>query len=208
MALWALAGVLRLLYDFNHMLPEPYNRLPKSAQHRLTATPRQTLFRQGSETTGLYIVLGGRVHLERVGPNGERFVIHRASAGESFAEASVFSESYHCDAVVIEAGAFVRIDKAAVLAAFANADFARAFARAAARQIQAQRQILEIVGIRSAEERVLAGLVAGLLDGTVVEFAALLHLSHEATYRALRALVEAGRVVNPSRGEYRLLAAF
>jgi predicted transcriptional regulator len=51
----------------------------------------------------------------------------------------------------------------------------------------------------------LAGLVAGLLDSTVLEFAALLHLSHEAAYRALRALVDAGHVINPSRGKYRLL---
>ncbi|MCD2366752.1 Crp/Fnr family transcriptional regulator [Sulfitobacter mediterraneus] len=191
-------------YDFNHMLPEPYDRLPQSAKHRLVADVRETLFRQGTETTGLYIVLNGCVHLERVGPNGERFVIHRAMAGTSFAEASIFSEHYHCDALVIEAGKFVRIDKAAVLTAFADVDFARAYGRQAARQIQAHRQLLEIVGIRSAEERVMAGLVAGLLDGQVVDFAALLNLSHEATYRALRSLVRAGKVVNPSRGVYHL----
>lgn len=157
---------------------------------------------------GLYIALTGRVHLERVGPNGERFVIHRAKAGTSFAEASIFSEHYHCDALVIEAGDFIRIEKTAVLGAFEDVEFARAYGRHAARQIQAQRQLLEIVGIRGAEERVMAGLVAGLLDGQVVDFAALLRLSHEATYRALRALVEAGRVTNPSRGIYRLPGAF
>ncbi|MDE4099600.1 hypothetical protein [Phaeobacter gallaeciensis] len=50
----------------------------------------------------------------------------------------------------------------------------------------------------------MAGIVTGLLEGTVVDFAARLQLTHEATYRALRALVEAGRVTNPSRGTYRL----
>lgn len=189
------------------MLPDPYNHLPEIAMHPVSAVSRQALFRQGAATKGLYVVLAGRVHLERVGPNGERFVIHRAIAGTSFAEASIFSETYHCDAVVIEPGELVRIDKAAVLAAFADADFARAYGRQASRQIQAQRQLLEIVGIRSAEDRVLAGLVAGLLDSTVVEFAAVLHLSHEATYRALRVLVDAGHVVNPSRGDYRLPTA-
>jgi CRP-like cAMP-binding protein len=189
------------------MIPEPYVRLPKSARQRFVAGARETLFRQGAETTGLYVVLNGRVHLERVGPNGERFVIHRAAAGTSFAEASIFSKHYHCDAVVIEAGEFVRIEKAAVLAAFADVEFARAYGRDAARQTQVHRQLLEIVGIRSAEERVMAGLVAGLHDGTVLDFAALLHLSHEATYRALRTLVEAGRVTNPSRGVYRLAMA-
>ena len=191
-------------YDFNHMIPDPYNRLPETARRRVSANARETLFRQGAVTKGLYIVLSGRVHLERVGPNGERFVIHRATAGTSFAEASIFSEHYHCDAVVIEAGEFTRIDKTAVLAAFADVEFARAYGRQAAKQIQAQRQLLEIVGIRNATERVMAGLVAGLLDGTVVDFASLLHLSHEATYRVLRTLVDAGRIINPSRGIYRL----
>jgi CRP-like cAMP-binding protein len=190
------------------MIPDPYARLPYSAQKRFSAEARETIFRQGAETTGLYIVLTGRVLLERVGPNGERFVIHRAKAGTSFAEASIFSEHYHCDALVIEAGEFMRIDKTAVLGAFADAEFALAYGRQAARQIQAQRQLLEIVGIRSAEERVMAGLVAGLLDCQIVDFAALLHLSHEATYRALRSLVDAGRVTNPSRGLYRLPGAF
>jgi len=191
-------------YDFNHMIPDPYARLPRSAQKRFSADARETLFRQGAETTGLFIVLTGRVHLERVGPYGERFVIHRAEVGTSFAEASIFSEHYHCDAIVIETGEFMRIEKTAVLRAFADVDFARAYARQAARQIQAQRQILEIVGIRSAEERVMAGLVAGLLDGQVVDFAALLQLSHEATYRALRKLVNSGNVINPTRGVYSL----
>ena len=193
-----------LEYDFDHMLPDPYDRLPQAAWHSVSKDAREVLFRQGSITNSLYIVLSGRVNLERVGPNGERIVIHRATAGTSFAEASIFSEHYHCDAIVIEAGEFIRIDKAAVLAAFADVEFARAYGRDAARQIQAHRQLFEIVGILSAEERVMAGLVAGLHDGRVLDFAALLHLSHEATYRALRTLVEAGRVTNPSRGLYRL----
>ena len=98
----------------------------------------------------------------------------------------------------------IRIDKSAVLAAFADPAFARAYGRQAAQQIQAQRQMLEIVGIRRAEDRVMAGLVAGVLDGSVVEFAARLQLSHEATYRALRKLVQDGRVKNTCRGIYHL----
>lgn len=186
------------------MLPEPYDRLPNSAFRAQTVATGDVLFRQGARTHGLYVLKSGRVHLERVGPNGERLIIHRAASGTSFAEASVFSEHYHCDAIVVEAGELVRIGKAAVLAAFANPDFARAYGRHAAQQVQAQRQIMEIIGIRCAEDRVMAGLVAGLLNGTVVDFAASLQLSHEATYRALRALVQKGRVTNPSRGAYRL----
>lgn len=188
------------------MLPDPYNKIPKSSQYCQLTDEKQTIFHQGEISSGLYIVLSGAVQLERVGPNGERFIIHRALAGTSFAEASVFSERYHCDAVVRTSGEVLRIDKTAILNAFADIDFAQAFGRAAARQIQFQRQLIEIVGIRSAEERVLAGLVAGLHQGTVVDFAALIHLSHEATYRALRSLVRAGSITNPSRGLYHVVS--
>ena len=186
------------------MLPEPYDLLPTSALRPQMVAVGDVLFRQSARTRGLYVLKSGRVHLERIGPNGERLIIHRATSGTSFAEASVFSERYHCDAIVMDAAELVRIDKSAVLAAFANPDFGRAYGRHAAQQVQAQRQVMEIVGIRRAEDRVMAGMVAGLLEGTVVDFAARLQLTHEATYRALRALVEAGRVTNPSRGTYRL----
>lgn len=186
------------------MLPDPYNRISKGALHWFAAKAGEPVFRMGEVSRGLYIVLTGRVHLERVGPNGEHFVIHRAGLGESFAEASLFSEHYHCDAVMIEAGDLVRIDKKAILAAFSDPVFAQAYGLQASRLIQAQRQLLEITGIRSAQDRVLAGLVAGLNDGTVVDFAARLNLTQEATFRALRSLVTAGCVQNPSRGKYRL----
>jgi signal-transduction protein with cAMP-binding, CBS, and nucleotidyltransferase domain len=202
--MFTLAGAGASQYDFNHMLPNPYDLIPSSALRPVSGAIGDVVFHQGDPTHGLYVVQTGRVHLERVGPNGERFIIHRAQAGTSFAEASVFSEVYHCDAVYVEAGALIRIDKAAVLAAFADPAFARAYGRQAAQQIQAQRQMLEIVGIRRAEDRVMAGLVAGLLDGSVVEFAARLQLSHEATYRGLRKLVQDGRVTNPARGIYHL----
>ncbi|PRZ44787.1 Crp/Fnr family transcriptional regulator [Tritonibacter scottomollicae] len=186
------------------MLPNPYDHIPSSALRPISGAVGDTVFHQGDPTHGLYVVQTGRVHLERVDPDGERFIIHRAQAGTSFAEASVFSEVYHCDAVIVEAGALIRIDKASVLAAFADPAFARAYGRQAAQQIQAQRQMLEIVGIRRAEDRVMAGLIAGLLEGSIVEFAARLQLSHEAIYRALRKLVQDGRVMNPSRGIYHL----
>lgn len=72
------------------------------------------------------------------------------------------------------------------------------------RQVQQMRQLREILAIRSAKERVFAGLVASLLVGIIIDFAAIVSLTHEATYRALRQLVTDGKVNNPKRGVYRL----
>lgn len=202
-----LSRSVEVIYDLGHMLPSPYNYLRAAAYQRFDMKQGNVIFRQGHATFGLFVVISGCVHLERVAPNGDRIVIHRAMDGAPFAEASIFSETYHCDALVVQSGVAFRIDKAAVLEAFTDPDFARAYGRQATKQVQLQRQILEIVAIKSAEERVLAGLTAGLLRGTVTDFAAQIQLTHEATYRALRRLVLAGRVENSGRGKYALAAS-
>ena len=193
-----------MTYDPNHMVPEPFDRLPKAAISMLTVQQGDTLFRFGDPTRGLFASLDAEVHLIRTAQDGHEILIHRAVAGTCFAEASLFSKTYHCDAVVQSDGTVYRIDKAAVLNAFGNAQFAEAYCNALAHQVQQIRQIREIIAIRSADDRVFAGLVAGLHTGQVIDFAAAISLSHEATYRALRKLVIAGRVKNPARGVYRL----
>ena len=78
----------------------------------------EVLFRLGNKATGLYEVISGRVRLARVDRSGHEIVLHIAGPGETLAEASLFSPSYHCDAIA-STDALVRIyPKAAVLAAF------------------------------------------------------------------------------------------
>lgn len=58
----------------------------------------EALFRLGNKATGLYEVISGRVRLARVDRSGHEIVLHIAGPGETLAEASLFSPSYHCDA--------------------------------------------------------------------------------------------------------------
>jgi CRP-like cAMP-binding protein len=60
----------------------------------------QSLFRQGTRTVGLYEVVRGRVRLARVDRSGREVILHSARADETIAEASLFSPTYQCDAVV------------------------------------------------------------------------------------------------------------
>jgi CRP/FNR family transcriptional regulator, dissimilatory nitrate respiration regulator len=80
----------------------------------------QTLFRQGNRTAGLYEIVHGKVRLARVDASGREAILHLATAGDTIAEASLFSPTYHCDAIA-SVEALVRFyPKAAVLAAFAS----------------------------------------------------------------------------------------
>jgi CRP-like cAMP-binding protein len=163
------------------------------------------LFRQTQTTSGLYRVVSGCVTLQRTGLGGDILTLHRALSGGLFAEASVFSATYHCDAICTEAGSVTKIAKVDVIATMqSNPAFSEGFARLLAVQVQQYRAHIELLAIPSAKERILAAVQAGYLDATVTELATRIDLSHEACYRALRALCDDGRLVQTGRGRYSL----
>jgi CRP-like cAMP-binding protein len=115
----------------------------------------QSLFRQGTRTVGLYEVVRGRVRLARVDRSGREVILHSARADETIAEASLFSPTYQCDAVVASDAVVRLYPKAFLLAEFQrNPKAARAFMAMLARQVMNLRTNLERRNIRSARERV------------------------------------------------------
>ena len=163
----------------------------------------QTLFRQGIRTAGLYEIVRGKVRLARVDASGREAILHMATAGDTIAEASLFSPTYHCDAIA-SADASVRLyPKAAVLAAFASdPKAAQAFMAMLARQVMSLRTRLEQRNIHSARDRVRHYLAIHVgadgrtvaLPGTVKDLAGELGLTQEALYRTLAAMAAAGEI--------------
>ena len=136
-----------------------------------------------------------------------RITIHNVRAGETFAEASLFSSNYHCDAIALEDSQVIEFEQQEVLARFQNQPFfAMELARQFASQIQAYRRKIEILAIRDATERVYAGLCENLLHSDIKSFAAEIGLTHEAVYRSLAYLVRHRRLTKTARGTYQLPA--
>ncbi|MEW9919957.1 Crp/Fnr family transcriptional regulator [Marimonas sp. MJW-29] len=163
------------------------------------------LFRQGDPTRGLFRVETGQVNLQRITPEGHIITLHRASAGTLFAEASLFSDSYHCDAVCVRPGAVLRLDKKHILDRLASDQgFSLAFNRLLAQQVQGYRQTIELTSIRSARDRTFAAISLGYLSGSVTEMAHRIGLTHEACYRALRELCDTGLLIRTGRGRYEI----
>lgn len=153
----------------------------------------------------MFFLQSGAVNLIRHTEAGQKVTMFRATAGDTIAEPSVFSDHYHCDAISQQPSVVLAFDRQSVLAAMAkDSAFATAFVKRLSGQVQTYRRHLELLAIRSAKDRVLAGLADGRLTGTVLDFAAELGLSHESVYRALAALTRDGRVEHPTRGQYRL----
>jgi len=165
--------------------------------------PSQVLFHGGSKSTGFYEIVSGTVRLLRVDPSGREAVLQVAAAGDTLAEASLFSPTYHCDAIATTE-AVVRFYPKAVLLVELERDpkFAKSFAAMLARQVMTLRTRLERRNIHSARNRIRHFLTINVgadgqtvtLPGTLKELAADLGLTHEALYRTLARMEADGEI--------------
>ena len=161
----------------------------------------ELLFRQGDRAEAIYRVETGRLRLIRRTIDDHLVILHTAGRGEFFAEASLFAEAYHRDAVAA-AQSRVRVYPKTIVMAALRTDpaLAEAFMARLARQLQELRARMELRNIRSARERVLQylRLRAGVhgrsiaIEGQFQDIAAEIGISREALYRTLAALEAEG----------------
>lgn len=171
------------------------------------------LFRQGDRTFGLFRLVSGRIRLVRVTPGGMQVPLHTVRPGELFAEASIFSSRYRCDAIATSACEVLVYPKVELIRRLKeDPEKLWAFAAGLAHRVHELRSRLEMRQIRSAPERVLQSLRlrcgpngAWRMDGTLKQFAEEIGLTHEALYRTLAGLERNGRIARGD-GEIRLVA--
>ena len=178
--------------------------------------PGEALFRQGKRTVGLYQILSGTVRLLRVDRSGREIVLFTAGPGDTIAEASLFSSSYHCDAVAATDAVVRFYPKALLTASFASdAKAMQGFTAMLARQVMNLRTRLEQRNIHSARDRVGHYLALNVeadgrtvkLPGTIKNLAGELGLTHEALYRTLAEMTADGEIER-SRGTIRLAVKY
>lgn len=176
-----------MILIMSRMLVEP--SIPVSARARKFSSGAY-LFRQGDAVRALHRIIDGEVHLVRPQPNGAQLVLQRARAGSVLAEASLFSERYHCDAVAIEPTQTQAFDKADIRAALRDSpDFANRWAVFLAHEVQAARLRAEILSLRTVAERLDAWIATndgGLpTKGDWKTVSSEIGTSAEALYREL-----------------------
>jgi CRP/FNR family transcriptional regulator len=75
-------------------------------------TTGEYLFHEGDASRGFYIVQSGAINVHRVGPGGKEQIIHVFRAGDSFAEATLTTETgYPADARALEASQVLLMQK-------------------------------------------------------------------------------------------------
>jgi len=163
----------------------------------------EILFHQSDSVESVYLVRRGKIKLSRCTIDGNTVILQLATAGEMIAEASLFSEKYHCQATV--EGAFAELccfDKSKLLDALGcSSDSAMQILEIFAKQIRKQRVMLEIRNIRSAKQRIYSYLELEanaqhvvVLQQTYKDMAYQLGLAHETFYRSLKQLEDEGKL--------------
>jgi CRP-like cAMP-binding protein len=164
--------------------------------------PGEHVFSQGDTAHNIFAVKKGQVKLERYTAEGRVVVMHVAEDGESFAEAALFSDIYHCNAIVTLPTIIHIYDKMPILDTLgSDQDKAKDYIALLSRQIRQLRSKLELRNILSARDRILQyfyltsqGGDVVVLDKNLKDIAADIGLAHETFYRELAKLEKDGLI--------------
>jgi len=185
------------------MATDPLPALLEAGTSVRVLAPGDLLFRQGDPAAAIYKVESGRLRLIRRTVDDHLVILHTARRGEFFAEASLFADAYHCDAVAAAPSSVRVYPKQSVMDAMRTEPaLAEAFMARLAHQLQDLRARMELRNIRSARDRVLQylRLRAGIhgrsipIEGQLQEIAAEIGMTREALYRTLATLETEGHL--------------
>ena len=146
------------------------------------------LFRQDDPVRSMFLVVSGEVAMERSLADGGQLTLHVAIEGTALAEASLFADTYHCDAVArtdAQVGVLSRQKFAMALRLWPDA--AMSMVETHAKALQAHRARIEILRLRRVSDRLDAWLeLYGIpMKGEWIKVAEQIGVSTPALYREL-----------------------
>ena len=147
-----------------------------------------SVFRHGDCVQSMYLVRSGAVALERPMADGLPLTLHIATADMALAEASLFADAYHCDAVVRSNTEVASLPRATFLAQIRDhPDAALSLIETHAMEVQAQRARIEILRMRRVAEKLDAwvDLYGEPAKGEWINVADEIGVSAPALYREL-----------------------
>lgn len=160
----------------------------KFADRNRNLATGEPLFRTGDRVHAIFVVIRGELRLTRQQADGSHIILQRARTGQVVAESSRFAAHYHCDGTAIietrlagmSLGSFRRHE-------VDTPNFALAFARHLANELQRTRAQAEILAIKSVSGRIDAWLALNgpslPAKGEWKDLAGEIGVTPEAVYR-------------------------
>jgi CRP-like cAMP-binding protein len=166
------------------------DELSKLTELKLELAAGEVLFRAGDPALSLFLVVTGGLRLVRSLPHGFHLTLQRAGPGAILAEASLFTDRYHCEAVATE-NSVLRVAPLRLIEAAFTRDpgLARVWARHLALEVQRARAHAETLTLKTVAERVDAWIAlndsALPPKGRWRQMASEIGVTPEALYREL-----------------------
>jgi CRP-like cAMP-binding protein len=136
-----------IMLSYLHSLPHSHRVFRKN----------QYLFHQGDAVKSMFLIEDGEARLIRRHADGNVVVLQRAESGSILAEASLFSKSYHCDAIANTRLNVRLIARSQMRTLFENdVAFASAWACHLADEVRHARLRAEILSLKTVSERLSA----------------------------------------------------
>lgn len=172
------------------MLSPPMPQLLARSDRDIVLRDGQRVFGAGEVVRFLFVVREGCVQMLRRQPGGASLVLQRARPDQLVAEASLFSQHYHCEAAARGSTLLARIPKAAVVEQLLTEPaWLESFAAHLAAEVQRTRGRAELLSLKKVGERVDAwlSLYGGVPPdrGRWIDWASELAVTPEALYREL-----------------------
>lgn len=160
------------------------------AERRRSLKQEAFLFHQDSAVNAVYVVQEGAIKLTRYQEDGSSIILQHAGRHSLVAEASVYSDVYHCHAVAVEPTSVFEVSKATFLGCFReDSEFAQLWAQHLAREVQSARVRSEILSRKTVADRLDGWLAWRNEDlpakGQWKSVATQIGVSAEALYREL-----------------------
>ena len=162
------------------------------------------LFAPGDATRGFYAVHEGAVRIYRVSSRGKEITLEIAGARSTFAEASLFSDIYHCYAEALKDSTVFLIQKDGFLEMIQkDIRFAVIWIRILSIEIIHLRQRIEELSLKSPKARIVSYilLLSEIQNTPSIKLpvhrksiATLLGMTHETFYRTAKSLENEGLV--------------
>lgn len=185
--------------------------LPKEHLTQLEGISRQVLLKKGSilfapgdATQGFYAVHDGAVRIYRVSSRGKEITLEIAGARSTFAEASLFSDIYHCYAEALKESTVCLVQKDEFLEMIQrDIQFAATWIRILSLEVIHLRQRIEELSLKSPRARIASYilLLSEIQNTPSVKLpvhrksiATLLGMTHETFYRTAKSLENEGLV--------------
>ena len=151
-------------------------------------TKGDVLFRRDDPVRSIFFVRSGEIAMERSLADGGHLTLHIAVSGTALAEASLFADDYHCDAVARSDACVAVLPRPTFIKALSQqTDAAMSLIETHAKTVQAQRARIEILRLRRVSDRLDAwlDLYGEPQKGEWINVADQIGVSPPALYREL-----------------------